>query len=156
MRGDRRLRFRERAISLQRAPNAVGTTWNFRRALVLWLVMTLPWPSGGSACPLPAPEPARSRDACCCDRQIPSATLGLEPVRSGPGSARHDSDVDDRAILDDDAADEEAPLGDGAYFCDLLLPAGSSPTLSPHPVMSVAGSIGGHAKGLPDLCRYRC
>jgi hypothetical protein len=98
----------------------------------------------------------RSCDACRCGRPDLAATPGLEPTRPGPCSGRPDSDVDDRAILDDDAADEEAPLGDGAYICDVLLSAGSSPTLSHHPVMSAAGSIGGHAKGLPDLCRYRC
>lgn len=155
MRGDHHLQS-SIAISFQRAPTAVGISWNFRRALVLWLVTTLPWPSGGPACPLPAPEPARSCDACRCGHPVPAATPGLEPVRPGPCSARHDSDVDDRAILDDDAADEEAPLVDGAYLSDGLLPAGSSPTLSPHPVTSVAGTIGGHAMGLPDLCRYRC
>jgi hypothetical protein len=155
MRGFHRLRFRGSGISLQRAPTAVGAPSNGRLALVLWLVTTLPGPCGGPGCPLARADLMRPGDECRPDRRLPAASPSLEPARPGPSSGRRDADVDDRAILDDDATDEEAPLSDGACLSGVLPTAGSFP-LSTQLVPRIAGAIGGHAKGLPDLCRYRC
>jgi hypothetical protein len=89
------------------------------------------------------------------DRLASVAAPSLDPVRPGPSSARRDSDVDDRAILDDDGADEEAAFSDGACLARSIPAAGSFP-LSACIVMKLAAATGGHARRLPDLCRYRC
>jgi hypothetical protein len=150
-----RQRIRGRGSSLQRAPTTVGTSSNFRRALVLWLVTALPWPYVGVSCAVAEPDLLKLSDEYRTDRMAPVAALGLEAARPDPSSARRDADLDDRAILDDDGADEEAAVGDGALLAGAVPTAASFP-LSAQVVMQLAAANGGHAKRLRELCRYRC
>lgn len=97
----------------------------------------------------------QSADECRTARLVPPTALGIGPARPDRPSARRDVDIDDRAILDDDGADEEAAPGDGVYLAGTIPTAGSS-RLSSHLDAKFVARIGGHARRLPDLCRYRC
>jgi hypothetical protein len=121
--------------------------------LVLWLVTTLPWPDGGPSAPLAGADWMGHGDECRTDGLAPALSLG--PARPDGSSAHRDIHGDDRAILDDDGADEEAAPGDGACLAGTMGSAGSCPLLS-HPLVQRIATAGGHARRIPELCRYRC